>query len=406
MRRARIDRDRGNWCPAWLAQAPGLVIAGIFIGLSGVVSVTSWYEVGQVSGNGLIMAAAAIGAEASADLAFPLWWPRVRLLGKLLVVTLFAACLGYKLEAAKHFSSEKLGARDAAMAKSAENYELARERVEALRKIIADNADARAASVIEADIATELRDPKAEGCPAGVQWNGPVTSKVCPKVDKLRGELARAKERDKAQGQMADAIADWRKASPTVVTAAQQSPGPVALLLALLGISVASWSALMSTLFMMVVEAGAIIVPMLNGLARRDERKPAPAGEASGPATGQATADPCPATGESPGPQSLPQGVTERTRRDIAELTGFLGSNSERAPGERVQASKLYALYLQQKTERGEQAMTVAQFGTVLTKHLGLAKIKSGGSNWYIGLRLRHPAQGRMGAKHLQAVAA
>jgi hypothetical protein len=406
MRRARINRDWSDWRPAWLSHAPGLVIAGIFIGLSGVVSVTSWYEVGEVSGNGLIMAAAAIGAEAIADLAFPLWWPRVRLLGKLLVIALFMACLGYKLEAAKHFSSEKLGARDAAMAKAADNYELARDRVEALRKIMADNADARAASVIENDIATELRDPKAEGCPAGVQWNGPVTSKVCPKVDKLRGELARAKERDKAQGQMPDAIADWRKANPTVVTAAQQSPGPVALLLAIFGISVASWSALMSTLFMTVVEAGAIIVPLLNGLARGDRRKPAPVGEGAGPTTGQVTADPSPATGEDAAPQPLPHGVTERTRRDIAELTTFLGANSERAPGERVQASKLYAVYLQGKSECGEPAMSVAQFGTVLTKHLGLGKVKSGGSNWYIGLRLRHPAQGRKGAKHLQAVAA
>jgi hypothetical protein len=84
----------------------------------------------------------------------------------------------------------------------------------------------------------------------------------------------------------------------------------------------------------------------------------------------------------------------------------FLGDRSERAAGEKVQSSKLYAVYFQWKTEQGGAPMTVQQFGTVLGKHLALSKGKIAGKNWYLDLRLRHPAQGRKAGKHLQAVAA
>ena len=164
----------------------------------------------------------------------------------MLLLALFAVSLGFKLEAAKRFSAEKLGARDAIVAKAAESYELARERVESLRKTVADNADARPASRIQSEIDELLRDPKTEGCPAGQAWNGAVTQKLCPRVDKLRAELARAKGRDQAQADLKGAIEDWRKATPVVAKAATESAGPVALLLALVGISVTSWSALMS----------------------------------------------------------------------------------------------------------------------------------------------------------------
>ena len=162
----------------------------------------------------------------------------------------------------------------------------------------------------------------------------------------------------------------------------------------------------MSTLFMTVVEAGAIIVPMLNGLARGERRKPVVSGEAPSPAAGQVTANLIPATGDSSTHQPVPQGVTDRTRRDIADVTAFLGDRSERVTGERVQSTAFYFLYCEWKQERSETAITVAQFGVVLTKHLGLSKIKSDGKIWYLGVRLRHPAQGRQGAKHLRAVAA
>jgi hypothetical protein len=50
--------------------------------------------------------------------------------------------------------------------------------------------------VIQTDINPELSKPGTDGCPEGETPNGPVTGKICPKVAILRGEPARAKERD------------------------------------------------------------------------------------------------------------------------------------------------------------------------------------------------------------------
>lgn len=415
-RAARINRDWWHWWRAQRAAVPGLALGGIFVGLSGWVSVTSWYETGEASGNGLILAVAAIAAEGITDLSVPMYWRRVGIVGRVLLLALFAVSLGYKLEAAKRFSAEKLGARDAVVAKAAENYDLARERVEGLRRTVATNADARSATLIQSEIDELLRDPKAEGCLPGQAWNGSVTQKVCPRVDKLRAELARAKERDQAQADLKGAIEDWRNATPVVAKAVTESVGPVALLLALIGISVTSWSALMSTLFMTLVEAGAIIVPMLNGAASRAGEKLPQTGAPAAPAPAQIAEPPAPTSGATnpPAPPApVPPGVTDRTRRDILELRAFLLDQVEPAQGERVQSSSLYLIYTTWKKDAsrrgykpGEEPMTIVQFGKLLSKPIGLKKAKCEGRQYYLNIRLRHPAQGRKGVGQARSVAA
>ena len=408
MRRARVNRDwsaLGDWCKAKLAAAPGLAIAGIFIGVSGLMSITFGFRLGEPSGNALIFAAVALAIEGYADLAVPLFWHRLGIIGRAVLIAFFGLCLAYKLEAAKRFAAENLGKRDAAAATTSEVYGLARDNVERLRKTLADNADAREATVIKAEIGQLLLTPGTDGCPIGVPWNGPATKKACPEVAKLRTELARAEARDKAQADLTPAITAWTNAAPPA-TATQESTGPIAFALAALGIQVGGWSQLIASLIMAIVEGGAIVVPMLIGAASREVRKPAPAVDISAPAPATAPPAPTGIDGANEAPQASPQGVSTSAHRDQDELAAFLSDRSERAPGERVQASKLYAVYFQWKTERGETPMKVQLFGTVLTKHLALRKNKIAGANWYHDVRLRHPAQGRKTGKHLQAVAA
>jgi hypothetical protein len=402
MRRARINRD---WWKAKLLEAPGLAIAGIFIAVSGLLSVTFGFRLGEPSGNALIFAAVALAIEGFADLALPLFWRRLGLLGRVVLIAFFGLCLAYKLEAAKRFAAENLGKRDAVAAATSEVYSLAKENIERLRKTVTDNADARAVKVIQAEIDELLLEPKAEGCPVGVAWNGSVTSKICPKVAKLRGEFARAEVRDKAQADLAPAIAAWTKATPAANTT-PDSTGPVAFALAALGMQVGGWSQLIASLIMAIVEGGAIIVPMLIGAASREVRKPAPSVDISAPTAATAPPAPTGIDGAKEPPQASPLGVPTRAKRGQGEVASFMSEATDHAPGERVQASKLYAVYFQQKMECGETPMKVQQFGTVLTRDLGLRKTKIGGVNWYHDIRLRHPAQGRKTGKHLQAVAA
>jgi hypothetical protein len=241
---------RVNWrrVGGVLALLPLMAVGAILIGASGIMSVTFGYQLGEPSGTGLIVAAVAIAIEGWADLSIPLLWHRLRLLGRILMIGFFTLCLGYKLEASKKFAAENLGKRDAKLAGADLDYQLAHDKVEELRRAVNDNIDARTTRVIQSDIDVMLRDPKTEGCQPG-KVNGNVTATVCPKVDKLRGELARAETRDKAQKDLTPAIAALRTLQPvsTPTAGKQEGGGPVLWVLALFGI-VPAWSDVMSTL--------------------------------------------------------------------------------------------------------------------------------------------------------------
>jgi hypothetical protein len=412
MRRARINRD---WWRAKLLEAPGLAIAGIFIAVSGLMSVTFGFRLGEPSGNALIFAAVALAIEGFADLAVPLFWRRLGVVGRVVLIAFFGLCIAYKLEAAKRFAAENLGKRDAAAATTSEAYGLAKDNVERLRKTVAVNADARAVAVIEAEIGQLLLTPGTDGCPIGVAWNGPVTKKVCPDVAKLRTELARAETRDKAQADLTPAIAAWSKATPPA-SSTHESAGPVAFALAALGLQVGGWSQLIASLIMAIVEGGAIIVPMLIGAASRAGARVVATGAVPTPQTAQVVQPTAPTTGATNPPASpapLPLGVTDRTRRDILELRAFLLDQVEPAHGDRVQSASLYLIYTTWKKDAsrrgfkpGEEPMTIVQFGKLLSKPIGLTKQKIEGRQYYLNIRLRHPAQGRKGVGQARSAAA
>jgi hypothetical protein len=391
MRRARVDWKRAK---ARMAQTPGMALAGLFIGLSGLISVTFGYSYG-----GIFFAGAALAIEGFADLAVPLFWHRLWWFGRAALIAFFVVCVGYKLEAAKRFAEERLGRHSAATATVAETYNAAKQKVEGLRKTIAQNVDARAAGLIHAEIAGLLREPKAEGCAEGGIWNGPVTKVICPQVDKLRAELARAKARDGAQLELAPALERLTKASEAGGNV-QASMGPIAMLLALLGIRVGvadPWQ-MLASLFMIAIEGGAILVPMLVGAVGRVSRGVEVRAEQVAQPPVQALGTPAPAAGAGDMPLALPEGITDRTRRDILDLRGFLADQVDEARGERIQSASFYLVYSTWKAERSEPAMSLSQFGKLLSHPVGLEKRKIEGKQYYMNVRLRHPAQGRKGA--------
>jgi hypothetical protein len=390
------------WWAARLQAAPAIAIAAVFIVVSGMMSITFGYRLGEPSGNALIFAAVALGIEGFADLSMPLFWRRLGLIGRTLLLAFFGLCLAYKLEAAKRFALENLGKRDAAIATAEQDYDAAVQKVERLRKTISDNVDARAPNLIQTEIEALLRDPRAQGCTGVI--NGSVTRDVCPKVDRLRGEIASAKSRDEAQADLTPALTTLRVVA-TKAGGSQEGSGPVIAALTLAGLTVGSWSSFIATLLMAIVEAGAIVVPMLIGAAFGQSRRHSMAEGGPEPSPGRAAASIDVSGGSTTSPQSLPSGLTERGRRDFSDVASFLSACSDRADGERVQSAQLYIVYCEWKQRRSEQPVTVAQFGVVMTRHLGFGKLKSDGKHWYLGLRLRHPSQGRREAKHLRAVA-
>jgi hypothetical protein len=106
--------------------------------------------------------------------------------------------------------------------------------------------------------------------------------------------------------------------------------------------------------------------------------------------------------GEVMATEGLPA-LTERGKRDLADLAAFFDGACERQEGERVQALTLYFVYADWKQSQGEMPMSLPQFGTLLTKRLGVAKSKIEGKNHYLSIRLSHPVQGENAGKRLLA---
>lgn len=96
-----------------------------------------------------------------------------------------------------------------------------------LQEILAKSSP-RASTVIQADIDLKLQDPKADGCPVGGAWNGPVTKEVCPEVGRLRTEKAAAVayEADKlALAEVRWKLSDPAKREKTVTDPTVQNVG-------------------------------------------------------------------------------------------------------------------------------------------------------------------------------------
>jgi hypothetical protein len=391
----RSNRMNWVWWRAKLLQTPGMAMAGIFIAASGMMSVTCGYRLGEPSGNALIFAAVALGVEAFADLSIPLFWHRLGLVGRSLLVSFFVVCLAYKLEAAKRFATENLGVRDAAIAKAAEGYEIALQRVETLRKTISDNADARPATLLQAEIDGLLRDARAENCEG--KLNGPVTAKICPTVDRLRAELARSKARDQAQADLTPALAEWRAAAPAGGKGAVESQGPVQIALALAGVAVVSWSSLMAALMMGIVEGGAIVVPMLIGFASegRCSTVQDPARKPTAPP--EQTVNNVGSGDVHPEPQNVHPLTAKKGKDDADSLMDFLSECTDRRKGETVSAKQIFLVYQEWKSLRRETPVSLQRFGALIGRVAGVEKDRKAEGVIYLGLSLRHPEQRRVG---------
>jgi hypothetical protein len=377
-----------------LARLPMLLIAGALVTVSGLFSVSFAWRTGEPSGNAAIFALLALAIDGYAAFAMPVLWPRLPLLGRLLLIGFLVPCLAYKVTAAHRFAAENLSTREAAREQAVDSYEAAEHRVKTLRDQLGQSADARDAGIIQAEIDGLLRTPGADGCTGPI--NGPVTQEVCPKVDRLRTELAKAQSATRIQDELSQALRELSGKAPVAVVSAEAS-GPAPWLLGLIGYSVGSFTEFVATLIMLIVEVGSVAVPALVGFARREgaQTEHLPSRKIA-----MATA---PELEETP-PKISSKSPTEGQRAAAAELIEFLGARTARDSGEKVQSTALYAAYTGWAQAQGRAPITVNQFGTVLTQHLGLTKLKRGGVNWYLNIRLTAPQAGGRSARRLQAV--
>jgi hypothetical protein len=110
----------------------------------------------------------------------------------------------------------------------------------------------RPANTVQAEIDGLLRTPGADGC---MVINGPVTQEICPKVDRLRQELAASREAARSE---ADLVADRKALSELPISGAVADPQS-ATLSRLTGFGEETLRGAIATLIAVLVELGSAL---------------------------------------------------------------------------------------------------------------------------------------------------
>lgn len=375
-------------------------VAGALIVVSASFSVRFAQSVGEPSGNGWIFILMALAVEGYAAFAIPAFWRGLNLPGRAGLLAFLLLCLVYKVTAADHFAAENYGKREASQGEMAARFERAKREVGDLRAVLEENADARAAGVIEAEIKAakqHARWASTDGC---TNATVPPSREFCDGFYRLEAELVMANKAAEAQQKLTKAIGRLENMDPVAV----HSTGDRGIVLQLLewaGIAVGGFTAFISKLCMLLVEGGSVAVPAMAGLARRQRVEPEAASVVPSPQPGSPEPEIVSPKVSAPG-----RSLTAKERAAIDELTEFLASRTERHAGETVQSSRLYAAYVAWKEGQKGKALPIQMVGTVLTHQLGLTKSKIDGRHYYHNLRIVTAEAGRKASGDLQLVSA
>lgn len=234
----------------------------------------------------------------------------------------------------------------------------------------------RPVNVIKAEIDELLRMPGAEGCNA---LNGPVTREICPKVDRLRRELAASKA---AAILEADLVADRQAISAIPETASVADPQSAALS-RMMGIGPALLTDAITALIAVLVELGSALGFSIILLAARSPAPKPPAiplgqFETASSAKLETTAP--------------PRGINNLTETPSDAVTRWAISRLDIISSGMIQAEHAYEDFASWCRREGKQPLTPQMFGrrfTVVHAHMGGKKIKRRGRAYYSGVSLQ-----------------
>ena len=78
----------------------------------------------------------------------------------------------------------------------------------------------------------------------------------------------------------------------------------------------------------------------------------------------------------------------QKLRADLADIRAYLDARTSRDNDGAIDAATFYEHYRADKLCRGGEPVSIQRFGTLMAKHLGVAKVKK--NRWYyLGLRFR-----------------
>lgn len=238
----------------------------------------------------------------------------------------------------------------------------------------------RPANVIEVEFDGLLRTPGAEGCKT---INGPVTREICPKVDRLRRELATSKETARLE---ADLEADRQAFSAMPETAPVADPQSAALS-RMMGIGPALLTDAITMLIAVLVELGSALgFSIILLAARSPASKPQLAAlersEMSSTAALETTA--------------LRRGIKSLTETPGDAVTRWAIARLDIISSGMIQAEHAYEDFASWCRREGKQPLTPQMFGrrfTAVHAHMGGKKLKRRGRAYYSGVSLEPDIQ-------------
>jgi hypothetical protein len=237
----------------------------------------------------------------------------------------------------------------------------------------------RPPNIIQAEMDSLLRKPGTDGCK---EINGPITQIICPKVDRLRRELAALQETARLE---ADLVADRRALSEMPVTASVADPQSAALN-RLTGVAEEAVRNAIGALIALLVELGSALGFSIIILASRG----------SGSALQALDAE------ELDRPSPVPAEVTKQPRGTFIGLaetpkdlvTRWAFARLDVISSGMIQAEHAYEDFCNWCSAHKVQPLTPQMFGcrfTAVHASMGGRKLKRRGRAYYSGVTLQGP---------------
>jgi hypothetical protein len=375
-----------------LMLAAGFLAAGLFVLVSLAANLKFGLSLAATPIDRIIYGALSLAADlmkvALPLVAILLWRKQHRILAA--IAALFCAgVICYSLAAAIGFAASTRGEATTTNKLAIDNRNAWHARMERTARQLDQLGVPRPAGLIQAEIDALLRTPAANGCTV---INGPVTNEVCPKVDRLRKELAtsqRAAELD------ASLVADRQRLEAVPVAASVADP-QTATLSRMTALAEARIRDIIAMLIAVLVEIGSALGLTFMVLASR------PVLALPQPAAHKAGAPECIVPARQPARSQILVALPETP---VDMITRWAFSRLDVLGAGRIQAEIAYQDFIAWCQAEGLNACSRQMFGRRLTevvKGMGGRKVKINGRAYYEGVVL----QGRPAQKQILAAAA
>ncbi len=212
-------------------------------------------------------------------------------------------------------------------------------------------------------------------------------SKHCPKIQRLRSELASAQQSEKLESKIASLESKLEKVSTGAAIAGSDPQSE--LLTKLTGIKRAHIETALIVLVSMLVEIGSglgFFVVLGDKNTRTAKKKAKQVASTKAEATPVVTAS---ANDNRSGAKYVQSNepVAHEFSETSDELRDFYASRIEKSEGSSITASKLYESYCSWAETKGKEPMTLPAFGRQFSE-IGIQKAKIAGRIRYIGVKL------------------